>query len=95
MDFRLLYTQRALNDLADIIGYIAADDPDAASKFGSSLLDHIELLTYFPRMGSTVPKRPRIRRLLHSPILVYYQVHEGKGLIEVLHLSHAARKPTK
>ena len=31
MDYRLLYTQRALNDLAEIIGHIAEDDADAAS----------------------------------------------------------------
>ncbi|MGA9510387.1 MAG: type II toxin-antitoxin system RelE/ParE family toxin [Candidatus Sulfotelmatobacter sp.] len=52
MDYRLLYTQRALNDLAEIIGHIA-DDADAASRFGSSLFDHIDLLTRFPPMGGT------------------------------------------
>jgi plasmid stabilization system protein ParE len=95
VDFRLLYTQRALNDLAEIIGYIAEDDAEAAAPFGSTLLDHVDLLTRFPRMGNIVPKRPGVRKLLHSPILVYYQVHEDKGLIEVLHLRHAARKPPK
>lgn len=49
MDYRLLFTQRALNDLAEIIAYIAQDDPEAASRFGDSLLDHIELLTRFRR----------------------------------------------
>lgn len=39
MDYRLLYTQRALNDLAEIIGYIAKDDAEAASRFGASLED--------------------------------------------------------
>lgn len=95
MDFRLKYTQRALDDLAEIIGYIAEDDSAAASRFGNSLLDHADLLTRFPRMGNIVPKRPGVRRLLHSPILVYYQVHEDNGLIEVLHLRHGARRPPK
>jgi len=92
VDFRLQYTQKALNDLAEIIGYIAEDSADAASRFGSSLLDHVDLLTRFPRMGSTTQKRPRIRKLLHSPILVYYRVNERRGLIQVLHFRHAARK---
>jgi toxin ParE1/3/4 len=95
VDFRLQYTQKALNDLAEIVGYIAEDSPDAASRFGKSLLDHVDLLTRFPRMGSATRKRPRIRKLLHSPILVYYRVNERKGLIEVLHLRHAARKTPK
>jgi hypothetical protein len=46
-------------------------DAEAASLFGNALLDHVDLLTRFPRMGSTIRKRSRVRKLLHSPILVY------------------------
>jgi len=95
VDYRLLITQRALNDLAEIIGHIAEDDAEAASRFGNSLLDHIELLTRFPRMGSTIRKRSRVRKLSHSPILVYYQLREDKRLVEILHLRHASRKSPK
>ena len=95
MDFCLRYTQRALNDLAQIIGYIAEDDTAGASRFGSSLLDHLELLTRFPRMGSPIARRPQVRKLLHRQILVYYQIHDAKRIIEVLHLRHASRKPPK
>ncbi|MBZ5701742.1 MAG: type II toxin-antitoxin system RelE/ParE family toxin [Acidobacteriia bacterium] len=92
MDYRLLFTQRALNDLASIIGHIAEDDAEAASRFGTALLDHVDLLTRFPRMGSTIRKRSRVRKLLHSPILVYYQIREDKRLVEVLHVRHGSRK---
>jgi len=93
VDYRLLYTQRALSDLAEIVGHIAQADADTASRFGSSLLDHIELLIRFPRMGSLIRKRPRVRKLLHSPFLVYYRVREDKHQIEILHIRHGARKP--
>lgn len=93
MDYRLLYTQRALNDLAEIIGYIAEDDADAAFRFGSSLLDHVDLLVRFPRMGSIIRKRPQVRELLHSPFLIYYRVVDQSRMIEVLHLRHGSRKP--
>jgi plasmid stabilization system protein ParE len=95
VDYRLLYTQRALNDLAEIIGYIAEDDAEAASRFGASLLDHVDLLTRFPRLGSVVRQRPRVRKLLHSPMLVYYRVDEGKRLIEILHIRHGVRMPPR
>ena len=95
MDYRLLFTQRALDDLAGIIGHIAENDDEAASRFGSSLLDHVELLTRFPRMGSSIRKRSRVRKLLHSPILVYYQIREDKRLVEVLHFRHASRKSAR
>ena len=95
MDFRLLFTQRALNDLAEIIGHIAEDDAAAAERFGISLLDHIELLTRFPRMGISIRQRARVRRLTHSPILVYYRLREDRHLVEILHLRHASRKLPK
>jgi plasmid stabilization system protein ParE len=93
VDYRLLYTQRALNDLDEILGHIAEDDAEAASRFGASLLDHVDLLTRFPRLGGLIRKRSRVRKLLHSPLLVYYQVDEGKRLVEILHFRHGAPKP--
>jgi plasmid stabilization system protein ParE len=93
VDFRVLFTQRALSDLAEIIGHIAEDDADAASRFGDSLLDHIELLSRFPQMGSTIRKKARVRKLSHSPVVVYYQIREDKRLVEILHVRHASRRP--
>ncbi|MBZ5703290.1 MAG: type II toxin-antitoxin system RelE/ParE family toxin [Acidobacteriia bacterium] len=95
MDYRLFFTQRALNDLAEIIGRIAEDDDEAAARFGNALLDHVDLLTRFPRMGSPIRKRSRVHKLLHSPILVYYQIREDKRLVEVLHLRHRSRRPPR
>ena len=95
MDYRVLFTQRALSDLSEIVERIAQDDVGVASRFGQSLLDHIDLLGRFPRMGNGIRKRRRVRKLVHSPILVYYQVREEKRLVEVLHLRHGSRKPPK
>ena len=92
MDYRLTFTQRVLNDLGEIIGHIAKDDGDAASRFGNSLLDHVELLSRFPRMGATIRKRSRVRKLSHTPIVVYYPIREDKHTVEIVHLRHAARK---
>ena len=95
MDYRILFTQRALNDLAEIIGHIAEDDGEAAMRFGSALLDHVDLLSRFPRMGGAIRKRSRVRKLQHSPVLVYYRIQEDKRIIEVLHFRHGSRRPAK
>lgn len=95
MDYSLFYTKKALSDLAEILHQIAQDDAQAASRFGNSVLGHVELLTRFPRIGVKVRKRPHVRKLVHSPILVYYRVDEKKHGIEVLHLRHGARKPPR
>lgn len=93
MDYRVLYTQRALNDLADIIGRIAEDHAEAAYRFGSSLLDHVDLLARFPLMGRVIRKRMSVRKLLHSPFIIYYLVDDDKRVVEILHVRHSARKP--
>jgi plasmid stabilization system protein ParE len=95
VDYRVLFSQRALNDLSGIVGHIAQDDDKAASRFGEALLDHVDLLGRFPRMGNTIRKRSQVRKLVHSPILVYYQIHEEKRLVEVLHFRHGSRKSAK
>ncbi len=95
MDYRLFYTQRALNDLAEIVGYIADDDPQAASRFGSSLLDYLDLLEKYPRMGARIRERSQVRKLVHSPILIYYAVRDDEGIVEILHLRHGSRVPPK
>jgi plasmid stabilization system protein ParE len=64
VDYDLFFTQRALNDLAEIIGHIADDDADAATRFGNSLLDHLDLLPRFPRMGGIIRKRSQVRKLV-------------------------------
>jgi toxin ParE1/3/4 len=94
VDYRLFFTQRALNDLAEIIDHIAADDPEAASRFGNSLLDHVDLLRSFPKMAGTVSKRSQVRKLVHSPIVVYYQIQDARRLVEVLHFRHGSRRPS-
>ncbi len=95
MDYRLLFTERALNDLSEIVEHIAKDDDEVASRFGQALLDHVNLLTRFPRMGNTTRKRSQVRKLIHSPILVYYQVNAEKRQVEVLHFRHGARLPPR
>jgi plasmid stabilization system protein ParE len=94
-NYRLLFTEEALTDLANIIDFIAEEDPESASRFGTALLDHIELLKRFPRIGSPVRKSRSVRTLVHSPILVFYEVHDDRRIVEVLYLRHGSRRPAR
>jgi len=40
-------------------------------------------------------ERPQVRQLIHTPIAIYYQVHEAPNYVEVLHFWHMSRKPPK
>jgi toxin ParE1/3/4 len=90
--YKLLFTEDALSDLEVVLDYISTDSPSAAEQFGRSLLNHVELLQSLPRIGVPVPGRPGVRKILHSPVRVYYRLHEEPRLIEVLHFWHSARR---
>jgi len=53
-------TQQALNDLAEIIGHIADDDAEAASRFAESLLDRLDLRVRFRAGERTIRKGARV-----------------------------------
>ena len=92
MAYKIFFTEDALAELENILDFIRADNQSAAEEFGEALLDHIGLLREFPQIGTSVRMRPVIRKMIHSPIRIYYRVNEKKGLVEVLHFWHAARK---
>jgi plasmid stabilization system protein ParE len=89
---KIFFTEDSLKDLENILDYIRADNEAAAEAFGTALLNHVELLQDFPRIGTPIRKRPHIRKLLHSPVRIYYRLHEDTDLIEILHFWHGARR---
>ena len=90
--FQVIISPRARHDLLKIIDYIRQDHPEAAERFANDLLDHTELLADFPHIGETVNRRQGVRKLLHTPIRIYYRVDERRKLVEILHFWHSARR---
>ena len=64
MAYKILFTEDALVDLEIILDYIRVDNPSAAERFGTALLNHVELLQIFPRIGVPVPRRRGVRKIL-------------------------------
>lgn len=92
MAYKILFTEDALNDLEIVLDLISGDNPSAAERFGTALLNHVALLENLLRIGVPVRRRAGVRRILHSPLRVYYRLYEDRRLIEILHFWHAARK---
>lgn len=92
MAFKILFTEDALIDLEIVLDYIRADDPEAAARFGNALLNHIELLATFPHIGAPVKRRKGVRKILHTPVRIYYRIDQEKRVIEILHFWHSARQ---
>ena len=91
MAFKIFYHEDALVDLEEIFDWSRERHPETTEQFAKDLLDHIELLQALPFIGTPVKGHPHVRRLLHSPLYVYYRLDENRGGIEVLHFWHSSR----
>lgn len=91
MDFEIFYTEPALADLEEILAWSWAHHPATTERFANSLLNHVDLLSTFPYLGTRVRGYAGVRRLSHSPLGAYYRIHEDLRLIEILHFWHGAR----
>lgn len=89
--FEVVISPRARHDLLEIIDYIREDNPMAAERFGNALLNHTELLAHFPHIGTPVSQRSGVRKMLHTPVRIYYRIDEKRKVIEILHFGHTAR----
>jgi plasmid stabilization system protein ParE len=87
--YAVIFSQRADKDIISIVKHIAADNPEAAKKLGSSLLDLALSLDSYRE--SKVKKRRGVLKLIHQNYLIYYRVNEGNKTVEVLSFKHGAR----
>ena len=92
MDYEVRISEPALEDFEQILEYSWLNFPDSAKRFGASILNHVELLSKFPHIGSPVAGAPGVRQLVHTPISIYYRIHEERQLIEILHFWHGRRQ---
>jgi plasmid stabilization system protein ParE len=92
VDFQIRITESALADLEGILAYSWDKFPATAERFGTAILNHVDLLKSFPYIGSPVEGRDRVRLLVHTPILIYYRVNEAPDFVEILHFWHGSRE---
>lgn len=82
----------AFQDMQDIHGYIAMDDPDAADRVVSAFEKQVALLANQPELGLL---KPKLRGLRLWPVtdfpnyLIFYRQREGR--IEIVRILHGAR----
>jgi len=93
VDFRILYTRPALVDLQEILAWSWENHSGTTERFAIALLNHVDLLRSLPRLGQPVKGFPGVRRILHSPLHVYYRIVPEQKTLEVLHFWHVSRQP--
>ncbi len=81
---RLKYSEEALNDLDEILMFIAKDSPARAISFIDQIKEKIELLLDFPGLGVScqskgIPQEYRV--MIFGAYLIFYSVVEEDILI--------------
>jgi plasmid stabilization system protein ParE len=91
---RLRWMPQARKDLAEIIAYIARDDPTAAERVYDRLVSAAALLLEQPGMGR--PGRVDGTRELvvpRTPCALPYRVRVGsQGVVQILAVIHSSRQ---
>src|SRR5437764_803858 len=93
MAFKVVWTETAFADLEAIVNYLSQASPDTAEKVGTAILDHIEILKGFPRIGPRYPKDPRkrIREITSGKYRILYRIDEPRSLVEIVTIWHSSR----
>lgn len=88
---KIEWTQPALLDLESIRDYISRDSEYYAVRFIENIIEAVEDLENFPKMGRSVPEAEdeNIRELLLYNYRIMYRVETDRIL--VLTIMHAAR----
>ena len=93
MDFKVILSPHAVQDLQKIVRYISFDNPARAESFGRELTAKTRTLAAFPELGRVVPEfdEPTIREIIHKSYRIVYRVRPEKRMIEVSRFWHGAR----
>ena len=91
MGNQIILAPEAEQDLHKDVAYIARDNPTAAERFGIPLLDRIEVLKAFPRLGKRIRGTSEERVLVEWPILIFYRFIAERSEIQIKRFWHAAR----
>jgi plasmid stabilization system protein ParE len=93
VDYQVVLSEQALENLSEITAWIARDDGERAESFGHELLNRVAILATFPRIGSPLQSDNRWRKLVSPPYLIIYTIDEGRKRVEITTFRHASRLP--
>ena len=93
MDFKIVWTEPAIDELGELVRHVAKENPSAARSLGEALLQRIEVAAAFPQIGPIFPRAATldVRCLTHGNYRLYYRVKSSAACIEVVSVRHSAR----
>ena len=94
MDYKVIWDDEAIEELGQIVRYIAEDNPLAARRIGEAIFDQTGRLGSFPQMGRKFRKlnREAVREISVPPYRIIYQVKDAERSVRILKVWHGARR---
>ena len=92
MDFKVLIADSALNDLREIVEFVAQDNAAAAERLGYKLLGRALSLGAMPQRFPFHDRTRGIRKMPAPPFLIYYTCDEARRVVNIVHFWHSARQ---
>jgi len=93
MGCKVILTPQSLDDLEEIVTFIARNNPERARTFGNELIDRALSVATFPEIGRVVPEigEPAVREIIHGSYRIIYEIFSDRETIYVLRFWHGAR----
>ena len=97
MDYQVIWSPSARDDLKEIVIYISEKNPEAAERIGLSFIEASKSLGRFEKKGRRVPEfeQEAIRELILAPYRMIYQINAKSKSLEIIRLWHGARGKPK
>ncbi len=91
--YRVELSPPAFRDLEEIVSFIAADDPEAAERFGRRLTEQARAIALHPLAGRMVPelRNKDFREKIVRAYRIVYRVDKDRRVLVILRFWHAAR----
>jgi plasmid stabilization system protein ParE len=90
--WEVVFAPRCEHDLADIVSYIAKDNPETAVRFGETLIRKAKSLADAPEIGALLPGKPKIRFLPVGAYLIIYRPDKDRRVVRIFRFWHSARR---
>jgi addiction module RelE/StbE family toxin len=91
--YNVRFLEEALDDLEEIVLYIANDNPAAALSMHDKIVEKATNLSTFPKLGRLVPDKKMseagFRMLVIKPYLLFYRLIEDT--VYIYRVVHGAR----
>ena len=96
-NFSYRFTEKAEQDLDEILRYIAVDlvNPTAAQNLGRKVFEKIDMVRTFPESGAPVDNEfladKTVRKLSVDNYVIYYKPHYEEKVISIIRIVYGKR----